>query len=84
MDARGLAAILLGPLRGTPYKIYAVEWGAMHASFAGFLLISIPARYLRFLASVLIASAARRFVRSWALTCAWAAFYAYYFWRLGW
>ena len=84
MDARGLVAILLGPLRGTPYKIYAVQWGAMHASFAGFLLISIPARYLRFLASVLIAPAARRVVRPWALACAWAAFYALYFWRLGW
>ncbi len=56
----------------------------MHASFAGFLLISIPARYLRFLTSVLIVSAARRVVRLCALAYAWAAFYALYFWRLGW
>jgi hypothetical protein len=84
MDARGPVAILLGPSSGTPYKIYAVQWGAMHASFARFLLISVPARYLRFLASVLIASAARRVVRPWALACAWAECYGFYFWRLGW
>jgi len=84
LDCRGLVAILLGPLRGTPYKIYAVQWGAMHASFAGFLLISIPARYLRFLTSVLIVSAARRVARLCALAYAWATFYALYFWGLGW
>jgi membrane protein YqaA with SNARE-associated domain len=84
IEARGLAAILLGPLRGTPYKIYAAEWGAMRRSFTGFLLISFPARYPRFLLSLLAAAALRKYVSPVELGVAWLAFYCFYFWKFGW
>src|SRR5437667_2766621 len=37
----GAAALSLGPLRGIPYKIYAVEWGVLDRRFLAFLLVSI-------------------------------------------
>jgi membrane protein YqaA with SNARE-associated domain len=27
IDQHGLMAVMLGPIKGIPYKIYAVEWG---------------------------------------------------------
>lgn len=84
LDAQGLGAVLLGPLLGTPYKIYAVEWAARGGSMLGFLLISIPARYVRFLLSVLVIGALRKWVRPMHLALAWLAFYVFYFWRFGW
>ena len=81
---RGLTAMLLGPLRGTPYKIYAVEWGALKGGPAAFLLMSIPARYVRFLLGVLACAALRRFLKPRRLAIFWIVFYGYYFWRFGW
>ncbi|HEY2860419.1 MAG TPA: hypothetical protein VGJ21_18500 [Terracidiphilus sp.] len=45
---RGIGAIFLGPLTGTPYKIYAVEAPAFMNESA-LLLATIPARAERFL-----------------------------------
>jgi membrane protein YqaA with SNARE-associated domain len=84
LQTRGVVAILLGPLRGTPYKIYAAEWGALRRSFTGFLLISIPARYPRFLLSVLAVAALREFLSPIALGVAWLAVYCFYFRKFGW
>jgi hypothetical protein len=84
LEGRGLVAMLLGPLQGMPYKIYAVQWGVLHGSWGAFLLVSVPARGGRFLLSVLVPFALRRFARPWILACAWTAFYAYYFWKFGW
>jgi hypothetical protein len=84
LEDRGLVAVLLGPLQGRPYKIYAVQWGVLHGGLGSFLLVSIPARAGRFLLSVLIPFALRRSLRPWALACAWVAFYIYYFVKLGW
>jgi membrane protein YqaA with SNARE-associated domain len=47
-------AILLGQLRMTPYKLYAAHAGAQHFNLLGVMLISIPARGLRFLLSALL------------------------------
>jgi hypothetical protein len=85
--ARGAAAIFLGPLSGTPYKIYAVESAAAGLGLARFLAISIPARLLRFgLVTLLFAGAARGPLRRWsparlaiAHAAAWTLFYAVYF-----
>ena len=57
LDRHGLWGLMLGPLGGVPYKIYAVEWGARHGSLASFLVASVPARYVRFLLSTLAAAA---------------------------
>lgn len=84
LQGRGLVAMLKGPLQGMPYKIYAVQWGVLHGGWASFLVVSLPARAGRFLLSVLIPFALRRFVRPWILACAWTAFYVYYFSAFGW
>jgi membrane protein YqaA with SNARE-associated domain len=90
----GLQAVLLGPLKGIPYKIYAVEWGARGGSFLAFLVISIPARYIRFLLASLAARGIARLIEPLTdhrpaieisiLTAIWVAFYSFYFWRFGW
>jgi membrane protein YqaA with SNARE-associated domain len=80
----GLTAMLLGPLRGTPYKIYAAEWGAMKGGIAAFLLLSIPARYVRFFLGAVVCAAFRRFLNPRRLAIFWIVFYVWYFWRFGW
>lgn len=44
----GLVALFVGPLVGTPYKIYALETASLGYGLGIFLLISLPARLLRF------------------------------------
>lgn len=90
----GLLAVLIGPLKGIPYKIYAVEWGARGGSFILFLLISIPARSIRFLLASLAARGIARVIQPLTdhreiievsiLTLIWVAFYSFYFARFGW
>jgi membrane protein YqaA with SNARE-associated domain len=85
--ARGFFAVLLGPLYGTPYKLYAAESGRQDMSLAGLLLVTIPARLLRFVAVTLLAAWLAHRVApalepgtkyaAWAV--AWTAFYAWYF-----
>ena len=50
----GLTAVLTGPLKGTPYKIYAAQAGEQSLPFLYFLLMTIPARLERFLPVVLV------------------------------
>lgn len=84
---RGQLAILLGPLSGTPYKVYAVEAGRQRLPAAGFMLISVPARLLRFLAATAVAAWLSHGVfpslpAGWKLAIwaiAWTVFYAWYF-----
>ena len=52
----GALPMLWGPLAGTPYKIYAVEAGRLGISLPWFLLVSIPARAIRFVAVSLLAA----------------------------
>jgi len=44
----GVWSIFLGPLTGTPYKVYAAQAAAAGIGIWWFLLISIPARLIRF------------------------------------
>jgi len=84
--SRGEWAVFLGPLSGTPYKIYAVEAAPAGLPLGRFLAISVPARLVRFvLVSLLVAALARGPLRAWprsrqrlAHGVAWAAFYALY------
>ncbi len=91
LAARGLMAVLLGPLQGIPYKIYAVECGVRNRSLAAFLLISIPARYVRFFFAVVAFALASRYLlplemqgKRIAVAVFWLAFYAFYFRKFGW
>ena len=49
-----LWAILLGPLKGIPYKIYAILAPSSGISILQFLGVSIPARLPRFILSVVV------------------------------
>lgn len=91
-EARGGWAMLEGPLRGVPYKVYAVLAPA-RLSFAEFFLLSIPARAERMLISwiavALIALFLRRIdePRRWRIAVAlhavcWIALYTYYWGRI--
>jgi membrane protein DedA with SNARE-associated domain len=84
---QGLVALAFAPLRGVPYKLYAIEWGAQDGSLATFLLVSFPARFVRFLLTTLLAIALRATLfanwtllrRRLVLAAGWLAFYVWYF-----
>jgi len=90
----GLLAVLFGPLKGIPYKIYAVEWGKRGGGLFTFLLISIPARWVRFALSAILTRLIARLIEpltghramiEWlVLAAVWVVFYAFYFARFGW
>ena len=83
----GLVALFIGPVIGAPYKLYAVEAGNLGIGLAAFLLVSIPARLMRFAFAVLFAAAIshvlqKRFplsVLRGVHIVAWIAFYTWYF-----
>jgi membrane protein YqaA with SNARE-associated domain len=87
LSASGLMALFLGPLTGTPYKIYAAISGSLGVGLWPFLLVSVPARGVRFVALAFVTSWASRgpFAawprgRKWlVLALLWAVFYAGYF-----
>jgi len=82
----GVKAVLFGPLLGIPYKIYAVNAHTVMSSLA-FLLISIPARVIRFiLVALMTAFASEKFLsglplvdKVWVILILWAIFYTVYF-----
>lgn len=84
---QGAWATLFGPLSGTPYKTYAIQAHGAGVGLWAFLLVSVPARGLRFVLVALLAefvarNALRRHglrVRRAALAVVWIAFYAIYF-----
>ncbi|MDO4919011.1 hypothetical protein [Kocuria sp.] len=91
---QGFTAVLRGPLRGTPYKIYARTAGLRGDSLPRFLAWSVPARAPRFLvvtAAVAALDAAHSRLRPrapgwvrWVVFGAgWSAFYAWYFRTVG-
>ena len=87
IDDDGVKATFFGPITGRPYKIYAVYAGAKDISFPSFLLVSIPARLLRFIlltwitwwvANKLLTKLQTR-QKAFVLTAVWIAFYSWYF-----
>ena len=55
MQADGLITMVNGPLRGVPYKIYAVQAGGLFLPYLSFLLMTILARLERLLPVTLLA-----------------------------
>jgi hypothetical protein len=92
LESHEWTAILQAPLNGIAYKIYAVQSARQDVPVLGFLLISIPARLLRFLATTVLIHFALHLVlgkktariRQFALILGWILFYAVYFARMGW
>ena len=92
LERLGSLATFLGPLTGTPYKLYAALSPEAGISLAAFLLISIPARLIRFaLIAVIISSITNKWLRHWSyrqrlslILTLWAAFYLVYFLLMPW
>jgi membrane protein YqaA with SNARE-associated domain len=90
--ASGWLAVVLGPTRGTPYKLYAVQSAALGMGAAGLLLVTVPARLLRFAGlSLLVTALCRGPLARWspaargrAHAASWALFYAAYFALMEW
>lgn len=90
----GMSSMVLGPLRGTPYKIYGRTAGMDGESLPAFLAWSIPARLPRFLLVIAGTVLARhrgrkvlgrsRPVLEWVLYgAAWVGFYTWFFRNVG-
>lgn len=87
LDAQGYASLFIGAFSGVPYKLYASEAGAAALPLAGLLVVTIPARALRFLLVVAVVNwIARRWLGGWAqarrvalLLTGWGVFYGWYF-----
>lgn len=92
LEQLGSLATFLGPLTGTPYKIYATLSPQADVSLATFVLISIPARVIRFaLVAAITSWIAGSLLRGWSyrarlclLLALWTAFYAGYFLVMPW
>jgi hypothetical protein len=92
LSAQGLIAVLTGPLSGTPYKIYAIQAHQAGISITAFLLISIPARLIRFLSVTMVihiiarAALTRLTLKEVRVVFigAWLFFYAVYFFIMPW
>lgn len=86
MREQGIGGLLLAPLTGTPYKLYAGQAAAAGTSLITFLLVSIPARLARFVGVTLVTHFAIRILGSrWPalrqlrwLLIGWAVFYLWY------
>lgn len=89
---QGVNAILLGPTKGTPYKIYAAESHGAGISYLHFLLISIPARAIRFVLTAVLSHTVLALLpkkvpvayKYIILTLFWLGFYLFYFSVMGW
>jgi len=89
VSSHGVVAAFIGPAEGIPYKIYAYHWGRRHENLLVFLLITIPARGIRFLLAVVLANAIARSLKRWTkrrilpeiviLLLFWIVFYVFYF-----
>ena len=88
LEVYGESAMLRGPARGVPYKLYAVEWGVRGWPLRRFVFASTYARAPRFvLVSLLVAglfALTRRFLgerpvlEKGAIAASWTVFYAWF------
>lgn len=77
--AEGNQALLFGPWRGQPYKLFAVASGELGLSAVGLAMLTMPGRLARFVVSVGFAGYVRwlfgRWVSERVLVTAWALFW---------
>jgi len=92
LNENGLWQLFIGAMTGTPYKIYAAAAPAAGIGFAPLLLVTVPARALRFALAILIADIVNRALtphlalrgRLQLLAGVWVLFYALYFALMPW
>ncbi len=83
----GLLALFIGPMIGTPYKIYALEAANLGIGLFVFLLVSVPARLMRFAIVTVVSAVAGRYlgklvglrVLQVLHVLVWITFYAWYY-----
>ncbi len=84
----GAIAMFKGAFSGVPYKVYAAVFGASHFNLPTFLLVSLPARFLRFaMVSVAVGLLSRIVPRKLhvpLLAVGWVVFYALFWYLVGW
>jgi membrane protein YqaA with SNARE-associated domain len=87
VERSGMIAVFLGPLLGTPYKLYAADAGRRGMSLPVFLMLTVPARSVRFvlatgtwlwLKAVPLAGWSSSAIALFT-ACFWIAFYFWYF-----
>lgn len=92
MEAKGLVAMLFGPTRGTPYKLYARAAGLQDVPAGPFAAWSVPARVPRFVLMATLTPKFAKYMRSRGMSdrgldlthaVAWSAFYAVFFRVIG-
>lgn len=92
--SRGMNRMVIGPLSGTPYKIYARTAGLRGDHLASFLFWSVPARIPRFLLIAVGTSLAARLgrktlrgrrpaVEKLIFLAGWVGFYTWFFRTVG-
>lgn len=86
LTEQGMLAVMLGPLSGTPYKTYAIYAANTGISVWWFLLISIPARLIRFIVVTVISYYLSQFITQKThfnplvvIIAIWSLFYGGYF-----
>lgn len=86
LSTEGLIAMVFGPLSGTPYKTYAINAAHSEIHFGWFLLLSIPARLIRFVTVVILSHYFYCFIHNKTtfnplsiILFAWFLFYSTYF-----
>jgi len=87
LQSRGVLAMVAGSFSGVPYKIYAVKASGTGIPLWPFLLMTLPARLLRFaLVSVVVGGISTRWLKAWprrrkllALAAFWILFYTAFF-----
>ncbi len=87
----GVWSMLHGPLSGIPYKVYAV-YAPSYVALLPFVLVSVPARLMRLVASWALFAAggalARRWIAAWPRAALvvyalyWSAVYAWYWFAI--
>jgi membrane protein YqaA with SNARE-associated domain len=88
----GALTTFLGPLSGTPYKLYAALAPGAGINLGLFLLVSLPARLVRFVLITLLAAwVARSFLSRWSFRqrlalhlSAWTTFYGCFLLLMPW
>lgn len=87
LSEHGILAVILGPLSGTSYKLYAINAASTGLSLWLFLLISILARLIRFTLVTIFCHYALKIISKpmpttnpvVILVTGWIIFYSYYF-----
>ncbi|WP_010298805.1 hypothetical protein [Candidatus Odyssella thessalonicensis] len=87
LQSQGIGAMLMGPLQGLPYKLFALQAAQLKVSPIIFLLVSIPARLARFFTVTCFIHVIGHFLQKyWPLetvyriaVIGWMLFYVFYF-----